>query len=86
VCRTPFNTYVVVTVAVVRSNVRLYCDIPAALPNASRRLPTGWYANCPAGLPTIVWLIRSCAWVHWSAKTRRRISARLAAPRVFAES
>jgi hypothetical protein len=38
--RTPFNTYVVVTVAVVRSSVRLYCDAPLALPNASRRFPT----------------------------------------------
>jgi hypothetical protein len=86
VWRTPFSTYVVVAVAVVRSSLRWYCVAPDALPKARRRLPTNWYASCPPGVPIMVWLIRSCACVHWSAKTRRRISASAAAPRVLLES
>ena len=78
--RTPFCTYVTEVVAVVRSNCRLYWE---ALPEGkvSRRLPTVWYASCPTGLPSMFWLTRFCAWVHWFAKTSRRISASAPRPR-----
>jgi hypothetical protein len=83
---TPFCRYDTELVAVVRSRCRLYSETPVPLGKVSRRSPTVWYASWPAGRPRMAWSTSDCAWLHWLAKTRRRISASAAAPCALLES